>query len=122
MEKRKVRDTGLPSIFPREKDNTFSEEMFLNIQSKSPLEQPDTLSSFSVSCYLEEETGTHLAASSFQEVVERDNFSPEPIFSRLNNPGSISTCATDPLPVSMFFDGRALPLNAFVVVRSPSWR
>ena len=47
-----------------------------------------------------EEANLHLAATSFQGVVESDKVSPELLFSRLNNPSFSAapnkTCAPDP--------------------------
>ncbi|KAK4818647.1 hypothetical protein QYF61_016618 [Mycteria americana] len=39
---------------------------FRNIQSKPPLEQLEAISSYPVTCYLGEETNTHLTTTSFQ--------------------------------------------------------
>ena len=47
-------------------DNLFSEEIFLNIQSKPPLVQLEAISSYPIACYSEEETDTHLTTTSFQ--------------------------------------------------------
>ncbi|KAK4830300.1 hypothetical protein QYF61_009805 [Mycteria americana] len=47
-------------------DNTFSEVKVPNIQSKPPLAQPEAFSSCPITCYLGEETNTHLSADSFQ--------------------------------------------------------
>ncbi|KAK4832279.1 hypothetical protein QYF61_021678 [Mycteria americana] len=47
-------------------DNTFSEEIFPNIQSKPPLVQLEAISSCPMVCYLGEETDTHLSTTSFQ--------------------------------------------------------
>lgn len=49
---------GQPVSMP---DHTYSEEIFSNVQSKPPLAQPEIISSYPVTCYLEEETNSHLA-------------------------------------------------------------
>ncbi|KAK4810721.1 hypothetical protein QYF61_007695 [Mycteria americana] len=59
-------------------DNPFSEEKFPNIQSQPPLVQLEAISSCPITCYLGEETNTHLATTSFQVVVESNKVSPEP--------------------------------------------
>ncbi|KAK4826879.1 hypothetical protein QYF61_011998, partial [Mycteria americana] len=64
-------------------DNPFSEEIFPNIQSKTPLVQLEAFSSCPMAYYLAEETDTHLATTSFQRATR----SPlSLLFSRLNNP------------------------------------
>ncbi|KAK4824605.1 hypothetical protein QYF61_016874 [Mycteria americana] len=65
-------------------DNTFSKEIFPNIQSKPPLAQLEAISSCPITCYLGEETNTHLATTSFQVVVESDKVSPEPPLLQIN--------------------------------------
>lgn len=55
----------------------FSEETFTNIQSKSFLEQLQTISSCPVGCYPGEEADPHLATNSFQGVVESDKVTCE---------------------------------------------
>ena len=57
-------------------DNAFGEEIFPNIQSKSPLVQLEAFSSPPMACNLEKETNTHTATTSFQVVVESDKVSP----------------------------------------------
>ncbi|KAK4829704.1 hypothetical protein QYF61_006079 [Mycteria americana] len=47
-------------------DNPFSEVKFPNIQSKPPLAQLEAVSSHPITCYLGEETDTHLSTTSFQ--------------------------------------------------------
>ncbi|KAK4823937.1 hypothetical protein QYF61_008323 [Mycteria americana] len=47
-------------------DNPFSEEKFPNIQSKPPLVQLEAISSCPITCYLGEESDTHLSTTSFQ--------------------------------------------------------
>ncbi|KAJ7423221.1 hypothetical protein BTVI_10719 [Pitangus sulphuratus] len=67
-------------------DNPFSEEIFPNIQSKPPLVQLEAISSHPVTCYLGEETDTHLSVTSFQVVVESDKVTPEPPFPQVKQP------------------------------------
>jgi len=47
-------------------DSPFSEEIFPNTPSTSALEQLEAASSHPIASYLEEETDTHLATTSFQ--------------------------------------------------------
>ena len=47
-------------------DHSFCKEIFPNIQSKPPLTQLEAVSSHPITCYLGEETNTHLATTSFQ--------------------------------------------------------
>ncbi|KAK4823617.1 hypothetical protein QYF61_004220 [Mycteria americana] len=61
-------------------DNPLGEEKFPNIQSKPPLAQLEAISSCPITCYLGEETKTHLCTTSFQVVVESDKVSPQPPF------------------------------------------
>ena len=61
-------------------DNPFGEESFCNIQSKHPLAQLEAISFHPITCYLGEETNTHLATTSFQVAVESDKVSPQPPF------------------------------------------
>lgn len=51
-------------------DNSFSERILPDIQSKPSLAQFGTISSCPVACYLGEETNPHLAKTSLQGVVE----------------------------------------------------
>ncbi|GAB0191434.1 hypothetical protein GRJ2_001608700 [Grus japonensis] len=67
-------------------DNPFGEEIFPNIQSKPPLTQLEAISSSPVTCYLAEETNTHLATTSFQVVVESEKVSPQPPFLQAKQP------------------------------------
>ena len=67
-------------------DNPFSEEIFPNIQSKPPLVQSEAVSSCPITCYLGEETNTHLVTTSFQVAVESDKVSPEPPFLQTKQP------------------------------------
>jgi len=87
-------------------DNSFSEEIFHNIQSKTTLAQFEAVSSchgykrlvtrVTKAGYLGEETNTHLATTPFQVVVESDKVShqlpilqakqprfPQPLLARL---------------------------------------
>ncbi|KAK4817862.1 hypothetical protein QYF61_001531 [Mycteria americana] len=68
---------GQPVPMP---DNPFSEVKFPNIQSKPPLVQLEAISSCPITCYLGEETDSHLSTPSFQAVVESDKVSPQPPF------------------------------------------
>ncbi|KAK4827408.1 hypothetical protein QYF61_017838, partial [Mycteria americana] len=67
-------------------DNTSSEEIFPNIQSKPPLAQLEAISSRPITCYLGEETDPHLSTASFQVVVESDKVSPQPPFLQAKQP------------------------------------
>ena len=57
---------------------SFSEEIFLNIQSKAPLMQLEAISSHPIASYLGEETNTHLTTSAFQIVAESSKDSLQP--------------------------------------------
>ena len=59
-------------------DNTFSEEIIPNIRSKPPLIQLQAIVSHAIASYLEEETDTYFATTSFQVVVESDKVPPQP--------------------------------------------
>jgi len=61
-------------------NSPFGEEFFPNIQPKPPLVQLEAISSHFITCYLGEETDSHLATTSFQAVVESDKVSPQPLF------------------------------------------
>ena len=52
-------------------DHSFSKEIFPNIKPKSPLAQPEAISSCPIASYLGEETNTRLTTTSFQVVVEQ---------------------------------------------------
>ena len=67
-------------------DNPFGEEIFPNIQTKPPLVQLEAISSHPITCYLAEETDTHLATTSFQVILESDKVSPEPPFLQAKQP------------------------------------
>jgi len=58
--------------------NSFSEEIFPNIQPKPPLAQLQAIASHPITSYLGEETNTHLITTAFQVVVESDKVSPQP--------------------------------------------
>lgn len=60
-------------------ESPFCEETFPDIQSKPPLLQLETVSSFPIACCLEEETHPHLATASIQVVLERDDVIPGPL-------------------------------------------
>jgi len=65
-------------------DNTVI--LFLIYNLNLPLEQLEAISSHPITCYLGEETNTHLATASFQVVVERSNVSPQPLFLQTEQP------------------------------------
>ncbi|GAB0186314.1 hypothetical protein GRJ2_001096700 [Grus japonensis] len=67
-------------------DNPFGEEIVPNIQSKPPLMQLKTISSHPITCYLGEETNTHLATTSFQVAVETNKVAPQPPFLQAKQP------------------------------------
>ncbi|KAK4817645.1 hypothetical protein QYF61_023235 [Mycteria americana] len=66
--------------------NPFREEKFPHIQSKPPLVQLEAISSCPITCYLGEETNTHLSTPSFQAVEESDKVSPQPPFLQAKQP------------------------------------
>ena len=59
-------------------DNPFGEDIFSNAQSKPSPVQLEAISSCPVTCYLGEETNTHLTTSCFQVAVESNKVSPQP--------------------------------------------
>ncbi|KAK1210848.1 KIF2A protein, partial [Pygoscelis papua] len=61
-------------------------EIFPNIQSKPPLAQLEAISSRPITSYLGEETDPHLATTSFQVAVERDEVSPQPLLLQAKQP------------------------------------
>ena len=67
-------------------DASSSEEIFPNIQPKSPLTHLEAISFCPITCYLGEETNTHLATTSFQVVAESDKVSPGPPFLQTKQP------------------------------------
>ncbi|KAK4827417.1 hypothetical protein QYF61_017847 [Mycteria americana] len=67
-------------------DDTCGEEIFPNIQSKTPLVQLEAISSWSITSYLGEETDPHLSTTSPQVVVESDKVSPQPPFLQAKQP------------------------------------
>ncbi|KAK4825522.1 LOW QUALITY PROTEIN: hypothetical protein QYF61_000035, partial [Mycteria americana] len=67
-------------------DKLFGEEIFPNIQSKPPLLQLEYVSSCPISCYLEEDTNTHLTTTFFQVVLESNKVSPQPPFLQAEQP------------------------------------
>ncbi|KAK4815341.1 hypothetical protein QYF61_000173 [Mycteria americana] len=105
-------------------DNPFSEVKFPNIQSKPPLVQLETISSCPITCYLGEETDTHLATTSFQVVVESDKVSPQPPFLQAKQPQ-----LPQPLLIRLLLQtlhqlrcpslDTLQPLNVSLVVRGP---
>jgi len=67
-------------------DNSFSKEIFPNIHSKPPLTQLEAIASRPVTCFLGEETNTHLATTTFQVVAESSKVSPQPPFLQAKQP------------------------------------
>ena len=61
-------------------DNTFSEEIFPNIQCKPSLTLHEAISFHPITSYQGEETNTHLVTTSFQVVLESNEVSPQPPF------------------------------------------
>jgi len=59
-------------------NNVFGEKFFPNIQSKPPLTQLEGISSCPIAGYLGKDTDPHLATTSFQVAVERDEVSSQP--------------------------------------------
>jgi len=58
--------------------NSFSEEIFSNIQSKPPLMQLEAISSLPIASYMGEKTNACLITTAFQAVMESDKVSPQP--------------------------------------------
>jgi len=58
------------------------------VQLEAPFSRP-------IPYYLGKETDTHLDKTSFHVVVESHKVSTEPLFSRLNNAGSLSRSSQD---------------------------
>jgi len=58
--------------------NSFSKDIFPNIQSKPPLMQLEAIASRPIAGYLGEETNTPLTTASFQVVVESNEVPPRP--------------------------------------------
>lgn len=61
-------------------ENLFHVEAVPDIQTKPHLAQLGAISSHSITCYLGEETDSHLATALFQAVVESEKTTPEPPF------------------------------------------
>ncbi|KAK4832175.1 LOW QUALITY PROTEIN: hypothetical protein QYF61_020955 [Mycteria americana] len=68
-------------------DNPLGEEFFPNIQAKPPLVQLEAISSYPITCYLGEETDPHLSRAIRSPLSL--------LFSRLNNPSSLSRSSED---------------------------
>ena len=66
------------------------EEIFPNVQPESPLAQLEAVPSGPITGYTGEEADPYLTTVSFQGVVETDKVSLSLLFSRLNNPSSLS--------------------------------
>jgi len=73
-------------------NNHFSEEIFLNTQSKPPLVQLEDVSSCPITFYMGKKPLTYLDTTSFQVMI-RSYLSL--LFSRLNNPSSLSRSPQD---------------------------
>ncbi|KAK4811465.1 hypothetical protein QYF61_010344 [Mycteria americana] len=71
-------------------DNPFSEEIFPNIQSKPPLAQLEAISSRPITCYLGEETDPTSRQPPFRQLQRAMRSPLSLLFSRLNNPRSLS--------------------------------
>ena len=69
--------TFLGSLFQR-LYYSFNKEIFPNIQSKPPLTQFEAIASHSITCYLGEETNTHLNTTVCQLVVESNKVFLQP--------------------------------------------
>ncbi|KAK4828847.1 LOW QUALITY PROTEIN: hypothetical protein QYF61_000904 [Mycteria americana] len=67
-------------------DHPFNEEIFPKIQSEPPLVQLEAVSSCPITCYLGEDTDTHLATTSFQVVGDSNKVFPEPLFLQAKQP------------------------------------
>ncbi|KAK4828479.1 LOW QUALITY PROTEIN: hypothetical protein QYF61_026704 [Mycteria americana] len=78
--------TSLGSLFQCLTMLPFSEDIFPNIQSKPPLAQLEAISSCPITCYLGEQTDTHLTTTSFQVAVESNKVSPQPPFLQAKQP------------------------------------
>lgn len=76
-------------------DSTLSEESLPNIQSELPLVQHETISSHPISCYLGEETDSHLSITSVEVVAETNNIPFESAFLQTKYPQ-----LPQPLPMS----------------------
>jgi len=59
-------------------DNPCGEDIFPDIESKPRLAQPEAISSRPTTCYVGEETDSHLTTASFQVVAESGVVSPQP--------------------------------------------
>ena len=91
-------------------DNPFSEDFFSpNIQSKSPLAQPEVISSHPITCYLGEETNTHLATTSFQVAVR----SPSASFSIDWRAPVLSASPHKTCSIVLSTGGRSLPYSCW---------
>lgn len=74
---------------------------------------------------VEEEAHPHLSTASFQAVVESDKVPPEPRFSRVNNPSSLSCylqdlCSRHLIPPLTLSGHSGVGLTAFLAVRHPN--
>ncbi|KAK4821856.1 LOW QUALITY PROTEIN: hypothetical protein QYF61_004333 [Mycteria americana] len=73
-------------------DNPFSEGKFPNIQSKPPLAQLEAIASRPIACYLGEETDPTSRQPPFRQLQRAMRSPLSLLFSRLNNPRSLSRC------------------------------
>jgi len=92
-------------------DHSFSKEIIPNIQSRPPPMQLEAIASHPISCYLGEETNTHLTTTSFQVVVESSKVSPKSPLLQIKQPQFpeplLKTCALDPSTALLPFSGHA---------------
>ena len=91
-------------------DNTFSEEIFPNIQSKPPLMQLEDIASRPIADYLGEETNTCFTTTSCQVVVESNKVPPQPPLLQTKQPQIpqlllVRRVLLDPSPASLPFSG-----------------
>ena len=72
--------TPLPQKPAPTPDNSSSNKIFPNIQSKPPLMQLEAISSCRITCYLGEETSAQLTTTTIQVAVESSKVPPQPPF------------------------------------------
>ena len=105
-------------------DDTFSEEIFPNTQSKPPLAELEAICSRPITCYLRKETDTHFTTTSFQVAVENDKVPLQPLFLQTKQsqfPQSLLMrllLLTSHQPCSSSLD-TLQQLHVFLVVRGP---
>jgi len=71
-------------------DHSLREEIFPIIQPESPLEQLEAIPSSLIASYMREEANHHFTTIPLKVVVESDKAPQSLLFSRLNNPSSLS--------------------------------